>query len=71
MFEVTERKFACARNLTVAGALVAVLGGCASAPEAGSTDVSSALPQGVVPASELDWRKLPAPDHTLANFQTG
>ena len=32
---------------------------------------AAAQPQGVVPASELDWRKLPAPDHTLANFRPG
>ena len=29
------------------------------------------LPPGVTPASELDWKKLPAPDHTLAHFRPG
>ena len=53
------------------GALLALLGGCAGTPEAASPDVSSAQLKGVVPASELDWRKLPPPDHTLANFRPG
>ena len=53
------------------GALLALLGGCAGTPEAASPDLSSAQPKGVVSASELDWRKLPPPDHTLANFRPG
>ena len=53
------------------GALLALLGGCAGTPEAASPDVSLAQLKGVVPASELDWRKLPPPDHTLANFRPG
>ena len=45
--------------------------GCAAEPV---TDLSVALataPSATTPASELDWRKLPAPDHTLANFRPG
>jgi hypothetical protein len=42
----------------------------ATAEEAPAAEMA-AQPQGVVPASELDWRKLPAPNHTLANFRPG
>ena len=55
--------------------LVSALLGCANsaafdlAPEAEPD--GAALPSGVTPASELDWRKLPAPDHTLAHFRPG
>jgi len=66
-----EQKFVGARKLTLLVALLTVLGGCAGTPEAAAPNVSPAPPQGVVPASELDWRKLPPPDHTLANFKPG
>lgn len=55
--------------------LVSALLGCANsaafdlAPEAEPD--GAALPSGVTPALELDWRKLPAPDHTLAHFRPG
>ena len=55
--------------------LVSALLGCANsaafdlAPEAEPD--GAALPSGVTPASELDWRKLPAPNHTLADFRPG
>ena len=49
--------------------------GCANSvtvdPIGAGDVVSPTLPPGVAPASELDWRKLPAPDHTLAHFRAG
>ena len=63
-------KFACGPKILL-GALLAVLAGCAGAPETAPPDVSAGQPQGITPASELDWRKLPSPNHTLANFRPG
>ena len=54
-----KQNFVCALKLTLLGALLTVLGGCAATLESAPPDVSSAQPLGVVPASELDWRKLP------------
>ena len=54
--------------------LMSLFLGCANSAAAdpsGGDVVSSTLPLGVAPASELDWRKLPAPDHTLAHFRPG
>ena len=49
--------------------------GCANSaavdPVLGAEPEAPTLPPGVTPASELDWRKLPAPDHTLADFRPG
>ena len=37
----------------------------------GVTPSSDGSPPSYQPAAELDWRKLPPPDHTLANFRPG
>ena len=37
----------------------------------GVTPSSVGSPPSYQPAAELDWRKLPPPDHTLANFRPG
>jgi hypothetical protein len=49
--------------------LSASCGAMASDPVAREGGAQSA--REIVPASELDWRRLPPPDHTLANFRPG
>ena len=52
-------------------ALLSVLAACAGTPNAPYAVESSEPQPAYTPASELDWRKLPLPDHTLANFRPG
>ena len=49
---------------------MAVLSG-AIADDSVAPDDASQPANAIVPASELSWRRLPPPDHTLANFRPG
>ena len=52
-------------------AMLSLLAACAGTPKAPYTVESSEPQPAYTPASELDWRRLPSPDHTLANFRPG
>ena len=58
-------------SVLLASALLGCVNSAAVDPSPGGEPEAPTLPPGVTPASELDWRKLPAPDHTLAHFRPG
>ena len=58
-------------SVLLASALLGCVNSAAVDPSPGGEPEAPTLPPGVTPASELDWKKLPAPDHTLAHFRPG
>lgn len=58
-------------SVLLASAILGCANSAAVEPMPGGAPEVPTLPPGVTPASELDWRKLPAPDHTLAHFRPG
>ncbi len=71
MLVVRKQRFVFGPKLMLLVAILIVMAGCVGTPEAASPDVASGQPQGLVPASELDWRRLPSPDHTSGELQAG
>jgi len=58
-------------SVLLASALLGCVNSAAVDPSPGGEPEAPTLPPGVTPASGLDWKKLPAPDHTLAHFRPG
>ena len=58
-------------SVLLASAILGCANSAAVDPGPSGEPEAPTLPPGVTPASELDWRKLPAPDHTLAHFRPG
>ena len=58
-------------SVLLASALLGCVNSAAVDPSPGGEPEAPTLPPGVTPASELDWKKLPAPDHTLEHFRPG
>jgi len=58
-------------SVLLASALLGCANSAAVDPGPSGEPEAPTLPPGVTPASELDWRKLQAPDHTLAHFRPG
>ena len=58
-------------SVLFAGSLLAGANSAAVNPVSAGEPETPTLGAGVAPESELDWKKLPAPDHRLAHFSPG